>query len=180
MKGTKEQKGITLIALIITIVVLLILAAVAISSISNDGILHYAQNAADSWNKAQADEQGTLSGYVDWIKYATCSHTNTTQISTSINDEEHQIVTTCEDCETIISTTKKSHNLTCDADHWMGECQECGYITDVEMIEEYSANGDGTHTYFTSCGLCNYGLGCIDEDCSYQNGKCMYCNASEN
>ena len=68
MKGkTRAQKGITLIALIITIVVLLILAAVAISSIQNDGILHYAQNAADNWNKAAQNEANTLEDYMNYL-----------------------------------------------------------------------------------------------------------------
>ena len=68
MKGkSKAQKGITLIALIITIVVLLILAAVAISSIQNDGILSYAKNAADSWNKAQSDEAIALQNYLNYL-----------------------------------------------------------------------------------------------------------------
>ena len=68
MKGkTKQQKGITLIALIITIVVLLILAVVAISSIQNDGILHYAQNATDNWNRAERNEQETLGDYLNYI-----------------------------------------------------------------------------------------------------------------
>ena len=68
MKGkTKTQRGITLIALIITIVVLLILAAVAISSIQNDGILHYAQNAANSWNEAQSDEATALQNYLNYL-----------------------------------------------------------------------------------------------------------------
>jgi len=67
MKSTKTNKGITLIALIITIVVLLILAVVAISSITNDGVLHYAQNAADSWNQAQTNEVETLQGYLDYL-----------------------------------------------------------------------------------------------------------------
>jgi len=76
MKGTKEQKGITLIALIITIVVLLILAAVAISSIQNDGILHYATNAADSWNKAQANEATQLQNYLEYLdKYGNVGET---------------------------------------------------------------------------------------------------------
>ncbi len=79
MKGkTKQQKGITLIALIITIVVLLILAAVAISSIQNDGILHYAQNAADSWNKAQENEQAMLGDYLNHIANMGSSSTSGT------------------------------------------------------------------------------------------------------
>ena len=69
MKGkTKAQKGITLIALIITIVVLLILAAVAISNIQNDGILKYAQNASSDYNKAIRDEQSILDEYLSYIK----------------------------------------------------------------------------------------------------------------
>ena len=76
MKSTKTNKGITLVALIITIVVLLILAAVAISSISNDGILHYAQNASDAYNQAQRNEAGILDGYVEYLNQLnnkTCS-----------------------------------------------------------------------------------------------------------
>jgi len=67
MRKSKTQKGITLIALIITIVVLLILAAVAISSITNDGILSYAQNAADNWNKAAQNEANMLGDYLNYL-----------------------------------------------------------------------------------------------------------------
>ena len=67
MKKTKEQKAITLIALIITIVVLLILAAVAISSIQNDGILKYTENVANKYNQAQKDEQGVLDSYLEYF-----------------------------------------------------------------------------------------------------------------
>ena len=42
----RNQKGITLVALIITIVILLILAVVAISSIQNDGIIFQAEQSA--------------------------------------------------------------------------------------------------------------------------------------
>ena len=79
MKGkTKQQKGITLIALIITIVVLLILAAVAISSIQNDGILHYAQNAADNWNKAAQNEANMLGDYMNYLNNMGSSSTSGT------------------------------------------------------------------------------------------------------
>ena len=67
IRKSKAQKGITLVALIITIVVLLILAAVAISSIQNDGILQYAQNAADNWNRAAANEQAMLGDYLNYL-----------------------------------------------------------------------------------------------------------------
>ena len=66
-RKTKMEKGITLIALIITIVVLLILAAVAIASITNDGVLSYAENATTQYNQAVKNEQDTLQGYVDYL-----------------------------------------------------------------------------------------------------------------
>ena len=67
MKKTRMEKGITLIALIITIVVLLILASVAISSIQENGILSYAQNAKNKWEQAISNEQALLNSYMDFL-----------------------------------------------------------------------------------------------------------------
>ena len=53
----KNQKGVTLIALVVTIVVLLILAGVAIAMLRGDnGILTEATKASDSTKKAEAEE----------------------------------------------------------------------------------------------------------------------------
>lgn len=57
MKKFTQEKGITLIALIITIVVLIILAIVTIQAITGDGILDHARNATSSWSLAQAKEE---------------------------------------------------------------------------------------------------------------------------
>jgi len=65
MKKTKMEKGITLVALIITIVILLILAAVAIAAIQNENILSHANNAAVKYNSSVDNEQGILGGYLD-------------------------------------------------------------------------------------------------------------------
>ena len=67
MRKTKTQKGITLVALIITIVVLLVLATVAISSIKNDGIISKAQDVANKFNEAQANEQNMLEEYLNYL-----------------------------------------------------------------------------------------------------------------
>ena len=57
----KNQKGITLIALVITIIVLLILAGVSIAMISGqDGILGKARTAADQTNIEKDREQADL------------------------------------------------------------------------------------------------------------------------
>jgi len=63
----KTQKGITLIALLITIVVLLILAAVAISSITNDNILGYVTKAAKDYNAVVKNESDELIRYEELL-----------------------------------------------------------------------------------------------------------------
>ena len=68
MKKLKEEKGITLVALIITIVVLLILASVAIGTVRDSDIIGYAQNAAGSFNQAKANEVDTLTKYEEEIE----------------------------------------------------------------------------------------------------------------
>lgn len=60
----KKEKGITLVALVVTIIVLLILAGVAISlSIGNNGIFNRAQNAAGTWKNAEANEATTMNQF---------------------------------------------------------------------------------------------------------------------
>ena len=54
---TKEMKGITLVALVITIVVLLILAGVSINTVlGDDGIIKKAKEAAEATKRASAEE----------------------------------------------------------------------------------------------------------------------------
>ncbi len=58
LKQTKKQKGITLIALVITVIVLLILAAVTINALSGDnGILKRATEAKQKTGRADALEK---------------------------------------------------------------------------------------------------------------------------
>ena len=67
MKKSGTQKGITLVALIITIVILLILAAVAIDAIQNENILSHAKNAATKYNQAVQNEQERLDEYLNYL-----------------------------------------------------------------------------------------------------------------
>ena len=53
----KEDKGITLVALIISIIVLLILATVSISLVINNGILDKAKSAVDKYSDGENEEQ---------------------------------------------------------------------------------------------------------------------------
>ena len=62
----KEQKGITLVALVITIIVMLILVAVTVTLASqNGGLFQTARNAAGGTNNAAQAEQNLANGYVD-------------------------------------------------------------------------------------------------------------------
>ena len=55
-KQKKYEKGITLIALVITIIVLLILAGVTLRIVMNGGIIERSQNAVDKYSQAQQNE----------------------------------------------------------------------------------------------------------------------------
>ena len=69
VKSKKHQKGITLIALVITIIILLILAAVTIGALSGDnGILSNAARAKEETEKAQAEENKTLAELEELIE----------------------------------------------------------------------------------------------------------------
>ncbi len=60
----KNQKGITLIALIITIIVMLILVAVSVAVVINSNLLTTAENAGNNTEKAYEDEKDQNFGYV--------------------------------------------------------------------------------------------------------------------
>ena len=60
-KTLREQKAITLVALIITIIVLLVLAIVSINLVINSGIISKAQYAVDKYSDEEVGEQIKLS-----------------------------------------------------------------------------------------------------------------------
>ncbi len=157
MKSTKTNKGITLIALIITIVVLLILAVVAISSITNDGILHYAQNAASSYNQAQKNEAGMLNGYLDYLNQLnqqTCSEHQWTGAEYNDDIGSYNAVE-CSVCGLVCE-----HNKTeCKAQYVNSEeCEQKYYCSTCGLyFEEWS--GVFPHSY--SNGFCDCGDECI-------------------
>lgn len=68
----KKEKGITLVALVITIIVLLILAGVTISLVVGDnGVINKAQDAKTNMGNAQNrenEELQNLSNYMNGIK----------------------------------------------------------------------------------------------------------------
>ena len=58
-----KNKGITLVALVITIIILLILAGISIASLTNQGLFTNAKKAANATNEATKLEQNRLTEY---------------------------------------------------------------------------------------------------------------------
>ena len=56
MNGLKSERGITLIALIITIIILVILAAISINAVYNNGIIEYAINGTQNYAQKAVEE----------------------------------------------------------------------------------------------------------------------------
>ena len=69
-KQRNRQRGITLIALVITIVILIILATISINFIFNGGLIDRAEQARDYYqnDEAYTDESiSNLTGYIDGL-----------------------------------------------------------------------------------------------------------------
>ena len=65
----KQQKGITLVALVITIVVLIILAGVAISlTLGDSGIFQKAKDGRDNYMLAANEEQAGIANIVNVVE----------------------------------------------------------------------------------------------------------------
>ena len=63
MKITKQDKAITLIALVITIIVLLILAGITVAELSNNGLFVRTQIAKEKYDNSMDIENGILDDY---------------------------------------------------------------------------------------------------------------------
>lgn len=60
---SKSNKGITLVALVITIIVLLILAGISISALTNTGIFQKAKDAQKVSENAEKEQREKLGEY---------------------------------------------------------------------------------------------------------------------
>ena len=90
-KLQNTQRGITLVALIITIIVLLILAMVSISLVMNSGIIDKSKTAVDKYSQEEIQEQIKLA-YAEWQTAQWTSDAGDaatfmqTRLRTSLND----------------------------------------------------------------------------------------------
>ena len=87
MKKYKSQRGITLIALVITIIILLILAGISIAALTNQGLFKNAKEAQNATQKAEEEQGKTLNEYEDEInKYLENDDKKEEKLIDKIND----------------------------------------------------------------------------------------------
>jgi len=68
LKKQRENKGITLVALVITIIIMLILAGVAISAISGaDGLFERAKSVGERYNNSSKNELDEINRLKEWL-----------------------------------------------------------------------------------------------------------------
>ena len=64
----QNQKGITLVSLVITIIVLLILATVAITlAVNANGLFPRAEEAANRWNNKVLEEENVVGNALEYL-----------------------------------------------------------------------------------------------------------------
>ena len=82
-----KNKGITLIALVITIIILLILAGISISALTNQGLFRNAKAAQNATEKAEAEQGQRLNEYEDEInKYLSNNDKKEEKLIDKVND----------------------------------------------------------------------------------------------
>ena len=87
MKKYKSQRGITLIALIITIIILLILAGISIAALTNQGLFKNAKEAQNATQKAEGEQGKVLNEYEDEInKYLENDDKTAEKLVDKVND----------------------------------------------------------------------------------------------
>ena len=84
MKKTNGQKGITLVALVITIIILLILATISIQALTNTGLFAKAQEAKEKTKNATENQAKTLNEYEDELNKYVSGTTQTQKLADKV------------------------------------------------------------------------------------------------
>lgn len=137
-KDIKANRGITLIALVITIIVLLILAMVSIRLVMNGGIIDKSKSAVDKYSEEEIQEQIKLA-YAEWQTAQFTGETRTAQkfmedrLRESLKDNG-LTVTGAEGVFTVTFADGKeySYNVTTGT---------------TAKVAKWNDNGDGTWTH---------------------------------
>ena len=138
MSKLRNNKGITLVALIITIIVLLILATVSIRLVMNGGIIDKSKSAVDKYSEEEIQEQIKLA-YSEWQmgQYTGETRTAADFVKDRLNSTYGEgAVTNVTETEGVFTVTfadgkEYSYNVTTGI---------------TEKVAKWNDNGDGTWT----------------------------------
>ena len=85
MKEQNKERGITLVALVITIIILLILATISIQSLTNTGLFAKAQEAKEKTKNAEENQAKILNEYEDELNKYVSDNKNKTDWTGKVN-----------------------------------------------------------------------------------------------
>ena len=159
LKELRKEKGITLIALVITIIVLLILAGVSIAMLTGDnGILTQAQKADEQTEIAEEKEQIALA-----YNAAVTKKQSTDVTYQDLNDEfeASKVGATASDTDPITVTfTESNRKYTIDANGTITETgsttppeEEAMIAGEVLKVDPSGENAEDKSPYVTYNGL---------------------------
>ena len=149
MKKLKEQKGITLVALVITIIVLLILSAISIQALTGTGLFGKTNEAKERTIKAQLKEEIELA--IQEIQVEEVPKGNNVTLETLANNG--QLVSKLEDITATLGTNEitgeyKDYDYTIDSNLKVEIGGKVGGIKPTGKAEilttGYMFEGDGT------------------------------------
>ena len=113
----KNNRGITLVALVITIIILLILAGIAIVQLTDSGLFGKMQLAKEKQDTAEVLERERLTGYEGSInEYLNGDRGNFKQTVSTLLTETSCTLSSQDSWSS--STPKESHTLTDDIDNY--------------------------------------------------------------
>jgi len=181
----KENKGITLVALIITIIVMMILVAVSVAVILRSDLLGTAKNAGTSYRSNMDEEQGFGTGSIKiagesgektWDEYmqSICNHEYGEWIVVSEPETIYETGEKYRDCSKcgIRQTETISMNECEEKAHTYGE-----YIIDTEATCQEKGE---KHKTCSTCGKTVTEEIAVDETAhQYEDGECTICGETE-
>ena len=139
---TKENlnKGITLVALVITIIILLILAGVAITALTQTGLFENAKQAKNAMENAQNEENTILSDYSSEINKYISSNRNDKENSQSLINKDDGIYNKSEGGY-IFNTSQNDITYTSNNIITLSESIENYNYIEFECDNNYSTEG---------------------------------------
>ena len=91
-KKSKNDNGITLVALVITIIILLILAGISISALTNTGIFKSAKDAKTKSEEAEKKQSQTLGEYEKELNKYVAEGLTDDKLNVVLNKDENTVL----------------------------------------------------------------------------------------